>query len=170
MPYSNPEQYKEYQKNYRETHRNDLTEYFRTYRQNNIDVVREKDRLRAAKKRNESREEVNAYLRAYKSTSEFKKKDLPRRLVNNQKRRARLFGAEGSHTKEEWADLKAKYEYRCLCCGEFEINLKNPLEQDHVIPLSKGGTNWITNIQPLCETCNGMGVKGTKSTDYRRSV
>ena len=52
----------------------------------------------------------------------------------------------------------------CAYCGQGDAN-----EVDHVIPISKPGTNnWITNIQPLCEKCNGMGVKGTKSTDYRR--
>lgn len=64
-------------------------------------------------------------------------------------RYAREKGALGSHTLKEWQELKAKYNYRCAFCGE-----QKPLTKDHIIPLSKGGTNYITNIQPLCRNCN----------------
>lgn len=87
--------------------------------------------------------------------------------VGQIKVRAKRIKAEGSHTTQEWIDIKAKYGDRCLCCGRHESELKSILEEDHVIPLSRGGTNWIDNIQPLCEDCNGMGGKGTKTTDYR---
>ena len=87
--------------------------------------------------------------------------------VNSQKTRAKRKQAIGSYTVQEWRDLKAAYGNRCLCCGRHESELTGPLEQDHVVPISKGGSNWISNIQPLCETCNGMSGKGTKIIDYR---
>jgi len=36
---------------------------------------------------------------------------------------------------------------------------------DHVLPVSKGGTSYISNIQPLCQPCNSG--KKDKHIDYR---
>lgn len=83
-----------------------------------------------------------------------------RRSQHRSNRRARLAQAEGAFTAEEFKSVCEQYENKCLCCGEAK-----KLTPDHVIPLSKGGSNWINNIQPLCLPCNLK--KGTKTTDYR---
>ena len=77
------------------------------------------------------------------------------------KYRARKAGNGGSFTAEQFTFLCRFYKYKCLCC-----NKKKPLEADHVIPVSKGGSSNISNIQPLCRSCNAK--KSTKTTDYRK--
>jgi 5-methylcytosine-specific restriction endonuclease McrA len=62
--------------------------------------------------------------------------------------------------------LKRRFKYRCVRCGAFEGSLWAPaLSPDHVVPLSRGGTNTIENIQPLCPPCNRW--KRDKSIDFR---
>jgi 5-methylcytosine-specific restriction endonuclease McrA len=66
--------------------------------------------------------------------------------------RARKKRAKGSFTIDEWELLKKQYGYTCPSCGKSEPEIK--LTIDHIIPLIRGGSNYIENIQPLCEKCN----------------
>lgn len=78
-------------------------------------------------------------------------------------RKLRLRGAIGTHTLSEWEELKMQYGYMCLCCKKVEPEIN--LTQDHVIPLIKGGSNTIENIQPLCASCNS--IKYVSIIDYK---
>ncbi len=73
------------------------------------------------------------------------------------RRRARELGAEGSYTAEESEALLVWQEFRCVICSA-EIHDKREL--DHIKPLSKGGSNYISNLQWLCVPCNRS--KGAK--------
>jgi 5-methylcytosine-specific restriction endonuclease McrA len=81
----------------------------------------------------------------------------------NRKRRNMKLGADGCHTLGDWEHLKAQYNWTCPCCGRSEPEIK--LTEDHIIPLSKGGSDNIENIQPLCQSCNSR--KYTKVIKYK---
>lgn len=80
--------------------------------------------------------------------------------ADNNNRRASQNGNAGTFTQKEWLDILDRYGHKCLSCGT-----KSRIAVDHVIPLSRGGTNTADNLQPLCRTCNS--TKGAKTIDYR---
>ena len=65
------------------------------------------------------------------------------------KRRALLAGTGGSVSVQEWAAIIAQHSDRCAYCGK-----RSSLTQDHVVPISKGGSHSASNIVPACKPCN----------------
>ena len=77
---------------------------------------------------------------------------LEKKRFTTKQYKIRKRNAVGSHTFGEWELLKRRYGYICPACGLGEPTIK--LTEDHIIPLSRGGSNYIENIQPLCAKCN----------------
>ena len=52
--------------------------------------------------------------------------------------------------------LFARDRYRCQYCGRTQVELKprESLTRDHLIPISRGGTNEWTNVVTACSPCN----------------
>jgi 5-methylcytosine-specific restriction endonuclease McrA len=64
-------------------------------------------------------------------------------------------GIEGTITGDDWAELVKKQGGKCPYCDGGRY-----LVIDHIIPLSRGGTNTKDNIQAICVQCNSS--KGNK--------
>jgi 5-methylcytosine-specific restriction endonuclease McrA len=135
-------------------HREDRREYAREYRAKNVEQMQEKRRARYAQQAEEARrysrewyaqnkEHVTAYQK------EYSKAHRDKVITHKHNHRARRINAEGSHTTEEWRGVVERQRSRCAVCGT-----ETRLERDHIIPLSKGGSNNISNIQGLCRSCN----------------
>jgi 5-methylcytosine-specific restriction endonuclease McrA len=52
-------------------------------------------------------------------------------------------------TEEQWEEIKNYFDNRCAYCGK-----EKPLQQEHFIPVSKGGEYTHNNIIPACGDCN----------------
>ena len=88
--------------------------------------------------------------------------DSRTKVGNRRIRRERLKLYGGSHTKEQWEELKRNFNYTCPACKRSEPEIK--LTRDHIKPLSNKGNDDIKNIQPLCNSCNAK--KYTRTIRY----
>jgi len=77
-------------------------------------------------------------------------------------RRAREKNAPGSFKMEDFFELIKGLKNICPSCGN--CIRTNCFSVDHIMPLSKGGSNYISNIQPLCYLCNVK--KNTKIINF----
>jgi hypothetical protein len=78
------------------------------------------------------------------------RKQYPERfLLKRNRQRAKKYNAEGDFIRREWVNLLEEFNYCCAYCGA-----QDKLTVDHIIPLNKGGTNYISNILPACHICN----------------
>jgi len=85
------------------------------------------------------------------------RRENPEALKPSQHRhRALKRKAEGSFTKDDLLRIWVKQEGRCAYCGE----IADELTVDHVVPLSRGGSNWPSNLALACQPCNDS--KGAK--------
>lgn len=64
-------------------------------------------------------------------------------------RRGRRMGQDDGSVERYWPLLLAAYDSRCAYCGK-----RCRPEQDHILPLSRGGAHSIRNIAPCCLSCN----------------
>lgn len=72
------------------------------------------------------------------------------RRVQRRRRRAREHGARGSWTWSEFMRIARKFDYCCAYCG----TKPERLDPDHVVPLSRGGSDSPSNLLPTCSMCN----------------
>jgi 5-methylcytosine-specific restriction endonuclease McrA len=126
--------------------------------------------------RHKNRHRTNPILRAFraanKNTLYAKRRDYRRRNLEQLRAAARKYYrancerkrvehdiaiarrklASGAYTVAEWRLVLRKWKYKCAYCRRRLT--KKTATADHIIPLSRGGTNWIDNIVPACLPCN----------------
>jgi 5-methylcytosine-specific restriction endonuclease McrA len=96
--------------------------------------------------RPEKQDQLRAYRREYARQPHVKE----RKRIAVMNHRALRMLAPGEVTAQDIRDTLKRQKSRCSLCQQRLVSY----HVDHIIPLSRGGTNWPDNIQILCPVCN----------------
>ena len=122
-------QNKEYNKKYREEHRDYYNEYNKKYREEHKDYY-------------------NEYNKNYKINN-------PEKILNNHvKRRNNLENQGNGITKEQWLEMMNFFEWKCAYSDEYIGGDSDKRTIDHIVALDNGGEHEIWNLVPMYANYN----------------
>lgn len=129
------------------------------YRANNRTALRERAQEYYEKNRSRLIAKATAYHslnpdKAYAAVARYRTKNPETMRQANARRRALKLGASGSHTLAEWRIVLSQFNGSCAYCPSPATS------RDHIVPLTRGGSDYISNIYPACAPCNSS--KGNK--------
>ena len=148
----------EYQKQYRTNNKEYIAKCKKQYRAEHKGPTDERNKQYRAANKERLREHDRQYRKQYYVTNkeriterdkQWKKNHPELRRIADQRREARKRQLPATLTREQWQVIMDCFNNKCAYCGK-----KKPLEQDHFIPLSKGGGYTHNNIIPACGSCN----------------
>lgn len=138
--------------------------YNRAYKTAHRKELAAKQRIYAAA----HKEEIVTYARAYYLAH---KKEIAARIrayavaypemvaTQRHRRRARKANAPlNDLTHLQWVEIQAAQKHLCYYCGK---RCKGKLTQDHITPLSQGGSHTLHNVIGACQSCNSKKYVGT---------
>lgn len=152
-----------YRTEYNNTHREERREKSRIYDKEH----HEEKMQRGAIYRENNRETLRVKGREYyaKNPERFKiwylnNKEKQSQVIRTSNKRRRAYKANAPRndfTHAQWVEMQAAYDHRCAYCKK---RCKGHLTQDHLTPLSKGGSHTASNIIPACFSCNSKKHTG----------
>lgn len=144
----------EYDRRHYLNHRAEVAEHHTQYHQEHREAENERMRQYYLGHRSERTRHMRQYYQEHREETlehvrQYSQGHPEVRLAARHKRRALLADSNGNFTAEEFRLLCETYGNRCLYCQE-----ELPLTPDHMVPISRGGSNSIENIVPSCRSCN----------------
>lgn len=133
-----PDYQKKWRKEKGDEHRKYMSDYMREWRKRHPRLTKKNQR--------------NTYERHYDT------------FIKGRLRRAqREKSSAGSHTYQEWMNLLIEHDFCCLYCKK-KLTRKTAT-RDHMQPISRNGSDFITNIAPACLKCN-ISKRDKTSEEY----
>ena len=179
---NNKERIKESKRIYAERNKEKIKEYFKEYYKNNKDKIKKstkeyqennREKVRKYKKEYRSRDKtknmMKEYLKEYQKNNkdklneyfkEYQKNNKDKMIFYSSQRRALRAGNGGNYTPEQRKEMLEYFDYKCAYTGEC---IRNNLHIDHIIPVTKGGSNYIYNLVPSTPSANMS--KGNKDVE-----
>lgn len=151
---NNAEAVKENKRRYHIANAEKMCEKSRVWYRNNLERVKEY-RFRY---RQNNKERIKLGIKAWVENNKERYQIVKR--THGARYRASKKGAGGSHTVQ---DIRAMYDAQNGKCAVCFTDISRYYEVDHVLPLSRGGSNSPGNLQLLCLRCNRS--KGSKTMD-----
>lgn len=151
----NTEKWNKYMREWNAKHPGYTNDLMKKRYHENKEAMREKQRI------------LRATNPAYFAALE-KKRDRTLVRTRNARTRARRKECVGHYTAAQFRAKLKKMKFRCAYC-KIEIT-QQTASADHIIPLAKGGTNWIRNIAPACLPCNTRKSTLTVSEFIAREI
>lgn len=109
--------------------------------------------------------ELNKQLMIDRATA-WKKANTEKVRANTRDYASRKARAKGGYSTKDYIKLLKRNLNKCYYCNK---NYANSI--DHVLPLSRGGTNYIGNIVPACGSCNySKGPRTIVEWKYSKSI
>ena len=148
----------EYKAQYCQANIERIAEYKKLYDQNNKDVIKQyqqSNRERISEYQKQYRKSNSVQIAALKNRYSLTPKGKAIAKADKHNRRAAKLNNGGKHTGAEILELFDLQSGKCpYCKAKLHKTKRNSFHVDHVMPLSKGGSNNVSNIQLLCPRCN----------------
>lgn len=145
-----------YKANWRAKNRPRLLAKDAEYRRTNAERLSEGKKNCYRRKRDEYLERGAEYRR--KNADDIRARRQAQKAENPEKfrawdrvKRAKRRDTTGRHTANDVADIKRRQKHRCGYC---RVRLGAKYHVDHIVALSRGGSNDRRNLQILCQPCN----------------
>lgn len=133
----------------------------------NCEAERERSRLayqvrrkRILSDRNRRRENARRFrLRHPDYVKKWRSKHTELARAEGHRYRAKKAAAPGRHTVSQWLARVQYHGWKCRYCRK--LLTVTTLTLDHGIPLSRGDSEWPSNLVPACRSCNSRKNKKT---------
>lgn len=140
-----------YEKNSDSIKKRVMDYYFKNHEQNKekiksryySDVEKSRLSLRDSYERNKESRRLGAKSYRERNPSKYK---ATRSACKHRRR-----NAEGDFSSKDLLTMLEHQNNKCVYC---RTDISSIYHVDHIVPISKGGSNYLENIQLLCPTCN----------------